>query len=128
MPVRVLSFEEPSRFVLEGTGRITGAESIDAFEEVQRHPRFRTGVTLLAVTHDVTGVPPTNELREIAAAALALKNNGMSALAIVTDPGFVYGVARMFSALADLAGVRVDVFQSVDEAREHLDQLSARAA
>ena len=127
MPVRV-SFEEPSRFVLEGTGRITGAESIDAFAQVQSHARFRDGVTVLAVTRDITGVPRTDELREIAASAVALKNGGMSAMAIVTDPGFTYGVARMFSALADLAGVRVDVFQDVNEARAHLDQLSARAA
>ena len=127
MPIRV-SFEEPSRFVLQGTGRITGAESIDAFEQVLHHPRFRSGVTLLAITSDITGVPPTDELREIAASALALKNGGLSALAIVTQPGFTYGVARMFSALADLAGVRVDVFLDVREAREHLDLVSARAA
>ena len=127
MPVRV-SFEEPERFVLEGTGRITGAESIDAFEEVLSHPRFRKGVTLLAVARDITAAPPTDELRDIVASALALKNGGMSALAIVTEPGFTYGVARMFSALADLAGVRVDVFLDLDEAREHLDQASARAA
>ena len=127
MPVRV-SFEEPGRFVLEGTGRITGAESIDAFEEVLSHPRFRKGVTLLAVASDITAAPPTDELRDIVTSALALKNGGLSGLAIVTDPGFTYGVARMFSALADLAGVRVDVFLDVNEAREHLDTVSARAA
>ena len=127
MPVRV-SFEEPSRFVLEGTGRITGAESIDAFEQVLSHPRFRKGVTLLAVTHDITAAPRTDELRDIAASALDLKNGGLSGLAIVTQPGFTYGVARMFSAIADLAGVRVDVFLHENEAREHLDKVSARAA
>lgn len=127
MPVRI-SFEEPSRFVLEGTGRITGAESIDAFEQVLNNPRFHAGATLLAVAHDITETPRTDELREIATSAVALKNGGMSAMAIVTAPGFTYGVARMFSAIADLAGVRVDVFQDVNEAREHLDEVSARAA
>ncbi len=127
MPVRV-SFEEPSLFVLQGTGRITGAESIDAFEQVLSHTRFNQGVTLLAVARDITGAPPTDELREIAASALSLKNGGMSGLAIVTEPGFTYGVARMFSAIADLAGVRVDVFLDENEARVHLDQVSARAA
>lgn len=127
MPIRI-SFEEPDRFVLEGTGAITGAESIDAFEEVLKHPRFRKGVTLLAVTRNVTGAPPTDELREIVSSALALKKGGMTAMAIVTEPGFTYGVARMFSALADLVGVRVEIFQDVSEAREHLDEASARAA
>ena len=98
MPVRV-SFEEPSRFLLEVTGRITGAESSDAFEKVLSHPRFHRGVTLLAVTHDVTGAPPTDERREIAA-----------------------------SALADLADVQVEVFLDVNEARNRLDEIATRAA
>ena len=127
MPVSV-RFEEPSRFVLVGTGNITGSECIEAFDQVRNHPRFRGRVTLLAVTHDVTGAPATDELRDIAASALALKNAGMSALAIVTAPGFTYGVARMFSALADLMGVQVEVFLDVIEARERLDAISARAA
>jgi hypothetical protein len=127
MPVSV-RFEEPARFVTEGTGKITGAECIDAFEQVLSHPRFHKGVTILAITHHVTGAPATDELRDIAAVAAALKNGGMSALAIVTAPGFTYGVARMFSALADLMGVHVEVFLDAAEARDRLDEISARAA
>lgn len=127
MPITV-SFEEPSRFILEGTGRITGAESVRALQEVLHDPRFRPGATLLSITHDVTGAPPTDELRDVVVAAAALKRGGMSALVIVTAPGFVYGVARMFASLADLAGVQVEVFQDVTEARERLDEISAQAA
>lgn len=127
MPVSV-SFEDPGRFVLDGTGNITGADAIEAFEKVRTHPRFRRGASILAIAHHVTGAPRTDELREITTAALALKNAGLSALFIVTDPGFTYGVARMFSSLADLAGVEVEVFLDVAEAREKLDEISARAA
>ena len=127
MPVTV-AFEEPSRFILEGTGKITGAESVCALQEVLNHPRFSEGTTLFAVTHDVTGAPPSDELRDIVVAAAALKKAGMSALIIVTAPGFVYGVARMFASLADLAGVRVEVFQDVCEARQRVDEISAQAA
>lgn len=127
MPVSV-RFEEPSRFVLEGTGAITGAECIVAFEEVLAHPRFEKGATILAVAHGVTRAPASDELRDIVTVAHTLTTNGMQALAIVTEPGFVYGVARMFSALADLMNVHVEVFLDVVEARERLDQISARAA
>ena len=66
-------------------------------------------------------------LRDIVTVAHSLTTCGMRALAIVTEPGFVYGVARMFSALADLMNVHVEVFLDVVEARERLDQISARA-
>ena len=127
MPITV-TFEEPSRFILEGTGRITGPESVRALQEVLHHPRFREGATLFSITHDVTGVPSTDELRDIVVAASALKKAGMTALVIVAAPGFVYGVARMFSSLADLAGVQVEVFQNVDEARQRVDELSTQVA
>lgn len=127
MPISV-SFEAPTRFILEGTGRITGAESVRALQEVLRHPRFGPGATLLSVTHDVTGAPPTDELRDIVIAANELRKAGMSALIIVTAPGYVYGVARMFASLADLAGVQVEVFQDLCEARKRFDEISARAA
>ena len=127
MPISV-SFEAPTRFILTGTGKITGAESVRALNEVLAHPQFERGTTLLALTHDVTGAPPTDELREIVVVATELRKAGMSALVIVTEPGFVYGVARMFASLAELAGVQVEVFQDLCEARRRFDELSARAA
>jgi hypothetical protein len=127
MPVSV-SFEAPARFILTGTGRITGAESVRALNEVLAHPDFEPGTTLLALTYDVTGAPPTDELREIVVVATKLRQAGMNALVIVTEPGFVYGVARMFASLADLAGVQVEVFQDACEARKRFDEISARAA
>ena len=127
MPVSV-SFEEPMRFVLDGTGDISGADSIAAFQQVRADPRFKRGATVLAIARNVTSAPRTDELRDIATSSIALKNGGMSAFFIVTEPGFTYGVARMFSALADLVGVHVEVFLDVDEARAKLDEISARAA
>lgn len=127
MPISV-SFEAPAGFILEGTGQITGAESVRVLNEVLAHPRFGPGATLLSITHDVTGAPPADELRDIVVTATRLRTAGMSALLIVTQPGFVYGVARMFSSLADLAGVQVEVFQDVIEARRRFDEILARAA
>lgn len=127
MPITI-AFEEPSRFILQGTGDITGAESVRALKEVMNHPRFRPGTTLCAITHDVTEAPPTDELREIVVVAVALRKAGMSALLISTAPGFVYGVARMFASLADIAGVPVEVFNDETEARRRCEEISTRAA
>ena len=127
MPISV-SFEAPSGFILEGSGRITGPDSVRALNEVLADPRFGPGTTLLSITHDVTGAPPVDELRDIIVVATQLRNAGMSALLIVTQPGFVYGVARMFASLADLAGVRVEVFQDLPAARQRFDEISAQAA
>jgi hypothetical protein len=127
VPISV-SFEATAQFRLTGTGKITGAESVRALNEVLAHPKFERGTTLLALTYDVTGAPPSDELREIVVAATSLRKAGMAALIIVTEPGFVYGVARMFASLADLAGVQVEVFQDAIEARQRFDEISVRAA
>ena len=127
MPVSV-AFDAPTRVILEATGKVTGAEVVRALTEVLHDPRFRPGTTILGIAHGVTAAPPTDELRDIVVVATSLRNAGMSALLVVTEPGFVYGVARMFAALADLAGVQVEVFQDIGEARERFDEISARAA
>lgn len=127
MPVSV-TFEEPTRFVIEGTGDISGTDAIRAFEQVRAHPSFGAGTTVLAVAHHVTSAPRTDELRDMVASVIALRNGGMVGFVVVTDPGFTYGVARMFSALADLSGVPIEVFLDVNEARTRLDELASRAA
>ena len=70
----------------------------------------------------------SDELRDIATAVVALDRAGLAGLVIASQPGFVYGVARMFSALADLLGVCVEVYLDQTEARARMDELSARAA
>lgn len=127
MPVKI-SVHEPTRFVIDATGEVTGAEGWRALEAVQKDSRFARGATLLVVAHGVTATPETEELRDLAVAAAALRQSGLAGFAIVTDPGFVYGVARMFSALADIAGLPVDVFQDRDAALRRLDELSNQAA
>lgn len=127
MPVAV-SVLEPTRFVVDVTGNVTGAEVFQGIDTILSDPNFSRGTTVLVVARGVTGTPGSHELRDLAAAVVALKDAGMPGLAIVTEPGFVYGVARMFSSLAELVGVPVEVFQDPAEARNRLDEISARPA
>jgi hypothetical protein len=127
MPVTV-SVQEPTRFEVEATGKITGAECFRTLETILHDPHFARGATVLVVAHDITGAPAADELRSLATAMIPLKKGGLVGFAIVTQPGFVYGVARMFSALTELVGVSVDVFQDECEAHARLHDLSTRAA
>ena len=127
MPVKV-SVQEPTRFVVDATGQVTGAETMRALQTILSDSHLAHGATVLVVARDVTGTPHSDELRDLAVATVALKERGLAGFAIVTEQRFVYGVARMFAALAELAGISVDVFRDQDAARSRLDELSARAA
>ena len=123
-----LTFEAPRRFVMHQTGAIPASESLAALREVVGDPRFGPGATLLAIVEGATSAPAADELGGLALEVKSLVQRGLAGFVIVTEPGFIYGVARMFASLADLAGVHVEVFQDVTEARQRLDEISARAA
>lgn len=127
MPIDV-AFEVPGRFVVCALGKVTGAESISALQQIAQDARFKPGCTVLALAQVVTAAPSSGELREIARMARTLMDRGLLGVAIVAEPGFTYGVARMFSALTDLNGVPVAVFLDEREAREHLERISEQAA
>ena len=52
--------------------------------------------------------------------ATTLVDGGLSTMAIVTEEGFVYGVARMFAVFAEVFGLRVRACRSMDEAERWL--------
>ena len=68
----------------------------------------------------VTGAPLRPELRQLARQLSELRDFGMVATAIVTNQGFVYGVARMFAMFAELLGYRVGVCLTMEDAFDWL--------
>jgi hypothetical protein len=119
MPIGV-SFEEPTTFVIHATQNVTSAEMKSSLRTVLGHDRFRPGALILVDARAMSGAPPTDEMREVAGAMPPLVDAGLSAMAIVSDRQSIYGVARMFSALAEPFGARVSAFRTVDEARAWL--------
>ena len=101
------------------------AESLSLFADISADPRFAPGATLLADCREVTGTPDADELRTIANALESLTQRGFAGLAIVAKSGFVYGMARMFTAFAELGGSRVSAFRDMDAASRWLDSAGA---
>jgi hypothetical protein len=119
MPVS-LTFTEPSTFSVEASERVTCDEALAAIDELAAHPRLDQCASIIVDARTVSGVPSTPELRAIAWSLRRVHATGASALAIVTDTTFVYGVARMFSVLAEPSGIDVSVFRCMEDARRSL--------
>lgn len=119
MPVS-LAFAEPSTFIVNASGRVTHDETIEALDQILRHPRLTGHCGVLTDAREVSGAPTTQELRSIARALRPLHASGVPALAIVTSSTFVYGIARMFTVLAEASGLHISVFRGLDEAQHWL--------
>lgn len=105
------------------TGVIPAAESRAALGEIGSHPRFEPGATVLCIVEGATDVPASDELPGLAATLKGLVQRGLAGFVVVAEPGYVFGVARMFSAASDMLGVRVEVLEHESEARELLDEI-----
>ena len=127
MPYSV-TFEEPQRFVMRQWGAIPAEESRLALGEIAEHPRFGAGATVLAIVSGATSAPASDELSELAAEVRTLVRRGLAGFVIVAEPGFIYGVARMFSASADMLGVHTEVTESETEGRQILDRIEKDAS
>lgn len=126
MPVTV-AFEPPAQFVVRAAANVTHEEVIAGISEMLAHPGMSGKRTVLIAAQDVTGAPGTDELRAIVQATKQLVARGVVAIALVTPPGFVYGVARTFVAYAELADIRVRAVLDPADARRWLDE-SLKAA
>lgn len=122
MPYAV-TFEEPRRFIMRQTGVIPATESRAALGEIGSHPRFGPGTTVLCIVEGATDVPASDELAGLAATLKGLVQRGLAGFVIVAEPGYVFGVARMFSAASEMLGVRVEVMEHEAEARDILDEI-----
>ena len=127
MPYSV-SFEEPRRFVMRQSGVIPASESRAALNEIRSDSRFAAGATILAIVERATSIPAADELPGLAHELKSLVERGLVGFVIVADPGYVFGVARMFSAASDMLGIRVEVTESETEARVMLDAVERHPA
>jgi hypothetical protein len=119
MPVAI-GFGEPDTFLIHATGEVTYAEAQRAMDDVLGHPSYARSRKVLVDGRGVTGAPSTAELRAIARDLKPLIDRGFGPMAIVTEKGFVYGVARMFAVFAEVFGLSVRAFGTMDEAADWL--------
>jgi hypothetical protein len=120
MPLE-LSFRKPSTFLITATGAVNYAEAVDIIDAVLADARFADAKALVTDAREITEVPATTELRHLANQLKTVHERGLRLHVIVTKGGFVYGIARMFSVLAEMRGIKVHVAQSMEEAQKWLD-------
>ena len=123
-----LEFEAPKRFVIRAHGSIAGAESLASFRQILDDDRFGPGATIMAIATNVTAAPATDELTAIASALKEMFKRGLAGFVIVSQPGFVFGVARMFAMVAEMMGVRAEVTQDEAEGRNLLELIEKETA
>ena len=125
MPVAV-AYTDPGMFLVHSTGAVTYAEVQRAIDDILAHPQYASARKVLVDGRRVTSAPATNELRAIAKDLKPLIDRGFGPMAIVSNPGFVHGVARMFTVFAEVFGLRVRAFTQMKEAEEWLQASGAR--
>lgn len=103
-------------FLLRAFEEVTYEDAQGAIDAILAHPGYARSRKVLIDGRGVTGAPSTGELRRIARDLKPLIDRGFGPMAIVSDTGFVHGVARMFAVFAEVFGLRVRAFQSMADA------------
>jgi hypothetical protein len=116
------SVEPPALFLVLASGKVTLGEALALLTEIGEDKRLAPGSRMLIDGRSVTGAPLRLELRQIARQMAELKDIGLVATAIVTNQGFIYGVARMFAMFAELVGYRVGVCLTMEDAFDWLGE------
>ena len=119
MPVAV-GFVAPCAFLVHSTGTVTNAEVQKALDELTQRLATTPGCHVMIDASGVEQAPGSAELRQIARDMKPLLSRGLGPIAIVTKPGFVLGVARMFSVFAEMVGFTVSTFTDVAAAQKWL--------
>src|ERR1051325_4343268 len=114
------SVEPPALFLVRASGAVSYPGCTNLFASIREDQRLGPGGLMLVDGREASHVPSRAELRDIARDLKQLYESGIGATAIVTNKGFVYGVARMFAMFAELLGVNVGVFLTMEDGFEWL--------
>jgi len=103
------------------------ADAVTLQDCVRSVDSFLTGASLqpgMQLLIDLTSIKPElsfGELRELVWHVKKLVQSGVRNIAVTAAGDFVYGLARVFSAYADIDGFNVAVFRTQEKARTWLE-------
>ena len=106
-----------------GWGVLTTEDLYEHYAKMLADPRFDPGFRQLADLREVTAL--TIDATAIAQSAAVPTFDSHARRAIVASSDIAYGMSRMFSLYAESSGQTVQVFRTMEEANEWLDQVSA---
>ena len=102
-------------------GKPTIEEMMDVLQRLTAEGAFVTSKRLWDV-RGATGVLTSDEMEQLARAALARDNGGAARVAIVAAVDVVYGLSRVFEVYRESKDVTVQVFRDLDEALRWLQE------
>jgi len=127
MPV-VLTFEEPSSFIMRAFDAVTYEEVRRAIEEMLADSRLCVGVTLFIDNRGVTSAPSTGEVALITNHFSEVFARGVTRVALLSDSEEVHSVAKMFASFASTVGADAKAFREERKALEWLRGSSSKPA
>lgn len=113
MPVRFAVYPEHDLVLVVAHGRVTLEDLLHVQDEVNGHPSYAlTRCTLV----DGRGADLRLLSADIFYRVVDRSRLDHRRRALVVDPGFAFGVARMLASIARARGQETEVFTSLDEA------------
>ena len=98
-------------------GEVTFPEVLDHFRVLEGDPDFRDGLDVLLDLGELASWPTPDQLRAVGARLERVQPRGrFGACAVVAPRDVLFGLSRMFMAVAAEHFERMNVFRSVDEA------------
>ena len=122
MPINY-SVDPRSGYLLTRADGVVTLKDIDAHLEVEQRNRDLHRPELIDARDAFTDVTPVQVRRLIQRAANTLQVADVGPTAIVTTNDVVYGMARMYSILAESVGITAEVFRDLQSAHRWLQEL-----
>ena len=101
-------------------GKPSIEEMMDVLQRLTAQGAFVTSKRLWDV-RQATGVLTSDEMEQLARAALARDTGGAAKVAIVAAVDVVYGLSRVFEVYRESQDVEVRVFRDLDDAQRWLE-------
>jgi hypothetical protein len=124
MPIRY-SVDRVNRWLLTHADGVVTFHDINAHLDYEQRNRDLDRPELIDARGATTTVTATQVRELVKRAADMLRMVDLGPTAIVTDNDVVYGMARMYSVLAEGAGAAAEVFRDMQEATVWLNRISA---
>jgi hypothetical protein len=124
MPIRYSHDRVNRRLVTHAAGLVT-YDDINAHLDLEQKNRDLDRPELIDARGATTDVTTAQVRKLVQRATQMLRLVDLGPTAIVTDNDVVYGMARMYSVLAESAGANADVFRDIESATRWLNRLGA---
>ncbi len=125
LPIRYTVDHLRGRLLTHADGIVT-FHDINAHLDLEQRDRNLERLELIDARGAITDVTPEQIRRLVQRAVSLLGVVELGPTAIVTYDDVTFGMARMYSILAESAGVAAEVFRDLESATRWLDQMSAQ--